>query len=214
MPKPKTVKKPSVPVSEVNEVETPQVAAPTVAQEIPKFKQPELTQTQKNMQIVNQHTILDTNGAKMFTDEDTIYAKLSMTPEEATKFLGGKDPNVYFRNGLCHTTMGKILGTILDENYDEYIAFRKVIRDPNVLLFKHRLHNLYTILLPKYLTEFELDPDGDYVNKYVKQAYSVVAFTGQLGVPSAFEEAFFKRKLDQVKLKIKGDASVRGIQFD
>lgn len=214
MPKPKTVKKSSVPVSEVNEVKETPVVSQTAQQEIPKFKEPELTQTQKNMQIINQHTILDTEGRKMFTDEDAIYAKMSMSLEDAVKFLGGKDPNVYFRNGLCHTTMQKILGNILDDTYDEYVAFRKEIRDPNVLLFKHRLHNLYTILLPKYLTEFELDADGDYVNKYVKQAYSVVAFTGQLGVPSAFEEAFFRRKLGQIKLKIKGDASIRGIQFD
>jgi hypothetical protein len=212
MPKPKTVKNASVPV--------PEVTAPAIA-EVAQVVQtitpaPKLTRTQQVAKIVADNTILDTEGRKMFINEDAVYAATSMTPEEATAFLGGKDPKIYFRRGYCHTAMKQTLGELLntDEERLEYQSFRKTIRDENVLLFKHKIHNLYTILMPKIFTEFELDADGDYVNKYVKQAYHVIAFTGQLGTPSAFEEAFFQRKLKQIKDKIKAELAPKGIIFD
>lgn len=164
--------------------------------------QRELEQSRKTHAIINKHTVLDNEGRKMFLKEDEVYTEHSMSPEEVHKFLGGKDPNLYFRKGECHIFMRKVLGDLLDEERDEYFAFREVIKNPDFLLFKHKLHNQYFILVPKEYGEHELDVNGDYVNKYVHQDYRVIAFTGQMNVPASFEPFFFKQKVNFIKQQI------------
>lgn len=215
---PKTVKKEVAVSSPQPIVEETKTVNPIVPEtKIVSAEEALLTPQQKAARIVNKFTMLSQEGQKMFTKEDEIYAEMSLKDEPVKfgttswpsigTFLGGRDPHKYFKNGLCHSSIVKYFGDLLPEDREEVMLLRKIIKDTDLLMYKHQRFNQYTILVPKIYSEFDLTAENEYDGRKVYQDYYTVAFTGQMGVPGAFEEKFFETKVRQMlaKLKVAGE---------
>ena len=177
----------------------------------PTKPNPALTPRQHAEAIVAKHTILSTEGQKMFTNEAEIYREMSLSPGEADMFLGGRDPNLYFKEGLIHSSLKGYFGDLLDEDREEVQALKRVIKNIDIPMFKHRRFNQYLMLIPKKYSENELDGNDEFTSKVVHQDYRVVAFTGQHPVPSAFEEAYFMNECKKILINIQAACKPRGI---
>lgn len=181
-----------------------------VAKEIIKPKKEikyALTKDQQEQQrireIIERHTIKDTEGRNMFIDQDAIYNELCLDLDEAAEFLGA-DPNDYFSEGMVHKSWIKILGNRLDEDDIEVQTLREIAPSaPDILVFKNKLQNLYTFLVPKRLSPIPKDMYGDYAEKAIHADTIVVNFDGRVSTkefgsfPSAFEPTFFKRYFER-----------------
>ena len=171
-----------------------------------------LSNSQKADAIVKKHTYADKEGNMLLVASDKVYEEMSLPIDDAGAYLGDKNPWIYFKNGLMHTSLQKVLGDLLQEDREEMMVLRKTIKNPEILMFKHQRENKYTLLVPKVYSEFELNSDGEFIDKYIHQDYRVIAFTGQ-GVPAAFEETFFTSKLEAMVEKMKVQAKKRNVEF-
>jgi len=153
--------------------------------------------------IVEKHTIKDKEGRNMFVDEDAIYREMCLPQEEAEAFLGA-NPEDYFTEGLVHRSWIKTLGNRLDEDDVEVQTLREIAPTaPDIIVFKNKLQNLYTFVIPKRLSPIPKDIYGDYAERDIKVDTIVVNFDGRVSTkefgsfPSSFEPTFFKRYFDR-----------------
>jgi len=152
-------------------------------------------------QLIEKYTIKDSQGMKMWVDENAVFDAMCLSEDEAKKFLGGRNPKDYFRDGKIHKTIDvKNMGDLLDEDRPEVQTLRRIAPQfPDLLMFKDRMQNLYNILVPKRLTENQLDENGEFVEKYVRRDVNVVNFNAAVSTkefgrfPAAFEPVFFQR---------------------
>ena len=123
--------------------------------------------------------------------------KINMNTDEIKKFFGEHDPNLYFRNGKIPNRY-KELGTLLTEEDEEFKTLKQVIPNmPELLLFKHKTQPLYNVLVPKPLSEFELDGEGDIVDPAYHADTRAIAFGGS-NAPKSFEKTFFKMRAEVI----------------
>jgi len=119
--------------------------------------------------------------------------KINLDSNEVKNFLGGVDPKRYFREGKVPMFCVKAFGDLLGEDNEERAAMQKVLKDfEGLLFFKNRKQNLYTILVPKELSEFELDQDGEFIDTVVHYDIRTINFSGG-STPSAFEIGYFQK---------------------
>jgi hypothetical protein len=141
----------------------------------------------------------------------TSRVKLYLSHSEVKKFMGENDPNKYFREGKVPVYFPKAVGTLLSEDRVETQvkndAFSKY---PDTLMFKHDLTNIYTLLIPKELTEHEF-ANGDFVDRLVRYDTRSVVFTGGQGRPSSFEVDYFKKHAALIVKKLDAKAEERKI---
>lgn len=124
----------------------------------------------------------------------TTRTKLYLSTSEVKKFMGDNDPAKYFREGKVPAYFPKAVGTLLSEDRTETIVKNDVFsKYPETLLFKHDLTNIYTLLIPKHLTEHEFT-NGDFVDRLVRYDTRSIVFTGGPGRPSSFEADYFKKQ--------------------
>lgn len=154
--------------------------------------------------------VLDKENLPMFLDWKKLYKELSLPEEEARAYLGGRDPQEYFREGLLHTSFVTTFENLLPEDEEEVQTMRRVIPYKGVLLFKKKRTNVYILLIPKKLARFELDSEGEFVDQPVNYDISAIAFTGS-GTPAAYEEGFFIQQLKKVLTHLQKVAEQRRI---
>jgi hypothetical protein len=119
--------------------------------------------------------------------------KVYLSTKEVKAFMGDHDPAKYFRLGKVPTIMPKSIGTILGEDREETIVMRDVFsKFPEVLMFKHNLTNIYTLLIPKVIADFEV-VDGEFTNRLVQYDTRSIPFNGGSGRPSSWSADFFKK---------------------
>lgn len=158
-----------------------------------------------------EHLIRDKDGLDMFIRAKEMYKAVAIPEKEATEYLGGKDPNDYFKDGLIHPSFKKAFGDLLKEDDEEYIIFRESVPYPNLLLFKKRREQVYVILIPKSNTGFEIDVYGEFADSYVNYDIRAIAFTGQ-GSPAGFTESYFKQRLLLITKNLRQSAEDKGLQ--
>lgn len=156
------------------------------------------------------NVVLDKENLPMFLDWKKLYKELSLPDEEARAYLGGRDPQEYFREGLLHTSFVTTFENLLPEDEEEVQTMRRVIPYKGVLLFKKKRTNVYILLIPKKLARFELDSEGEFVDQPVNYDISAIAFTGS-GTPAAYEEGFFIQQLKKVLTHLQKVAEQRRI---
>lgn len=133
-------------------------------------------------------------------------AKINMSTKEVQKFLGDNDPNLYFRGGKIPNWY-KEFGILLDAEDDEHKIMTSVCSDmPELLLFKHKTQPLYNVLVPKPLSEHELDEKGDIIDPVFSADMRAIAFGGS-NAPKSFEKSFFRARLTVIHNNLK-----RGIE--
>lgn len=133
--------------------------------------------------------------------------KLYLSTSEVKKFMGEHDPAKYFRDGKVPVYAPKSFGTLLPEDRTETQVKNDVFsKYPETLLFKHDLTNIYTLLIPKVLTEHEFS-NGDFTDRLVRYDTRSIVFTGGQGRPSSFETDYFKKQSARIikQLDIKAD---------
>lgn len=142
------------------------------------------------------------DGIEMFkADYETKPLKVNMNSNEVKAWFGDNDPKLYFREGKIPNYF-KSLGDLLAEDREEVLTLRKTLPQySKVLLFKHHLQNLYTLVVPKLYGEFELDANGEITDANVK--VHTVAFAFQ----KAFEKGEFIKKLEKTGLHFKSNES-------
>lgn len=119
--------------------------------------------------------------------------KVYLSDKEVKSFMGDHDPSKYFRLGKVPTIMPKSIGTLLNEDREEVIVMRDIFSQfPEVLMFKHNLSNIYTLLIPKVVADFEV-VDGEFTNRLVQYDTRSIPFNGGAGRPSAWSVDFFKQ---------------------
>lgn len=132
--------------------------------------------------------------------------KVNLSSKELKEWLGDVDTNRYFKNGKVPVFCKKAFGDLLTDDNEEKVAMQSVLKDfDGLLFFKNRKQNLYTILVPKELSEFELDSDGEFIDSAVHYDIRTINFSGG-SAPSAFEIGYFKKYAspDGVRLGIIG----------
>lgn len=123
----------------------------------------------------------------------TVTKKINLSSDEAEAFLKGNDPKKYFRNGKISTSVPKAFGELLPDDREEVQVMKAILKEfDGLLMFKHNRQNLYTILIPKELADFELNDEGDFLEELVPYDIRVVNFSGG-SAPSAFESGYFKK---------------------
>lgn len=119
--------------------------------------------------------------------------KVNLNTTEADEFLKGANPNKYFREGKIPMSCVKAFGDLLPDDYEEVRVMKDVCKGfDGLLMFKNRKQNLYTILVPKELSDFELTESGDYIEPTVLYDIRVVNFSGG-AAPAAFERGYFQK---------------------
>lgn len=137
----------------------------------------------------------------------TTRTKLYLSTSEVKKFMGENDPAKYFRDGKVPVFAPKSFGTLLPDDRTETQVKNDVFsKYPETLLFKHDLTNIYTLLIPKILTEHEFS-NGDFTDRLVRYDTRSIVFTGGQGRPSSFEADYFKNQSAKIikQLDIKAD---------
>lgn len=149
---------------------------------------------------------LETGGYKT-----TPRVKLYLSTSEVKKFMGDHDPAKYFREGKVPAYAPKSFGTILPEDRTEVQVKNDVFsKYPDTLLFKHDLANIYTLLIPKILTEHEIT-NGDFTDRLVRYDTRSVVFTGGPGRPSGFEADYFKKQAALILRQLDAKAEERKV---
>lgn len=142
----------------------------------------------------------------------TVQRKIWLNSDEQKKWFGEHDPKVYFRDGVIPNYAPKSFGDLLPEDRMEVQELRKHLAlYPDVLMFKHQLQNIYTLLIPKSVSEHELDQQGDFENRLVRYDTRSIAFTGGFGRPSSFEADFFYAQLSKIKKHLDKAKLERGV---
>jgi len=141
----------------------------------------------------------------------TVRTKLWLSTAEVKRFMGENDPAKYFREGKVPAYFPKATGTLLADDRMEREVQKEVFRQfPEVLMFKHDLTNIYTMLIPKVLTEHEF-VDGEFVSRLVRYDTRSVVFNGGAGRPSGFEADYFKKKSDKILEHLTAKAEQRKV---
>lgn len=141
----------------------------------------------------------------------TTRTKLYLSDSEVKKFMGDNDPAKYFRLGKVPKFMPKSIGSILPEDRMEVIAQKDIFsKFPEVLMFKHDLTNLYTLLIPKVITEHELS-DGEFASRLVQYDTRSIPFNGGANRPSSFEVDFFKKESAKILKHLNAKAEERKV---
>jgi hypothetical protein len=123
----------------------------------------------------------------------TVRRKVYLSDKEVKAFLGEHDPAKYFRLGRVPISMPKSIGTLLPEDREEVIIKNEVFaKFPEVLMFKHNLTNIYTLLIPKVIADFEVT-DGEFTNRLVQSDTRSIPFNGGAGRPSSWSVDYFKK---------------------
>lgn len=134
--------------------------------------------------------------------------KINMSDDEVAKFLGGHDPHKYFRNGKVPISY-KSMGVLLPEDREEVMILRQTMPSfPDVLLFKHNYEQLYQLLIPKNVCEFELDGNNDIVDESIRCDTRSIVFGGT-GTPRSFERTYFKQRVQVINLRLKSVADMK-----
>lgn len=152
------------------------------------------------------------NNQPMFLAWKKLYKELCLPEEDARAFLGGRDPQEYFREGLLHTSFINMLENLLPEDEEEVMVMRKVLPWKDILLFKKKRTNVYILLIPKRLARFEMDDNGEFINEHINYDISAIAFTGS-GSPAAYEEGYFIQQLRKTLVHLQKVAEQRRL-FD
>lgn len=145
------------------------------------------------------------------TYKTTKGVKLWLSTSEVKKFMGEHDPNKYFRDGKVPVYMPKSIGSILPEDRVESIIKTDVFsKFPEVLMFKHDLTNIYTLLIPKVITEHEVT-NGDFTDRLIRYDTRSIVFTGGQGRPSSFEADYFKKQASKIITQLSKMAEERKV---
>lgn len=145
------------------------------------------------------------------TYKTTPRVKLYLSDEEVKKFMGDHDPNKYFREGKVPVYFPKATGTLLPQDRIEVAVKNDVFQKfPDVLLFKHDLTNIYTLLIPKVLTEHEFH-NGDFASRLIRYDTRSIVFNGGPGRPSSFEADYFKKQASKVITHLQKKAEERKV---
>jgi len=138
--------------------------------------------------------------------------KIWLSTQEQKKWLGDNDPNLYFRDGVIPNYCPKAFGTLLSEDREEVIQMRKAFPAyPEILMFKHDLQNIYTLLIPKKFSEHEINEDGDFVSRLVRYDTRSIPFTGGFNRPTAFQADYFNDKAALIKKHLDKAKKDRGL---
>lgn len=131
-----------------------------------------------------------------------ITRKINMSTEEVKKFFGDHNPAKYFRNGKIPVSY-KSLGNLLPEDADETIVLRQNMPAfKDVLLFKHKYEQLYQLLIPKQICEFELDGDNEIMNDAIHCDTRSIVF-GASNSPRSFEKNYFRQRVQVINQRLK-----------
>lgn len=123
--------------------------------------------------------------------------KVNMSSTEVKKFLGDLDPNLYFRGGKVPVWF-KEYGTIVDPEDEESIVLKGIMTNmPELVLFKHKTQPLYNVLVPKPLSEYELNSEGDIVDVVHHADMRAIAFGGT-NAPKSYEKTYFKMRAEVI----------------
>lgn len=156
------------------------------------------TKTEIKTETINQDPLSpDYSGIETVTEPTidgkwiTFNKKMWLSGPEVKKFMGDHDPSKYFREGKVPIYLPQSLGRLVDEDAFESKVKRDVFsKYPGVLMFKHERVNIYTLLIPKELTEHEF-MNGEFVERLVRYDARSIVCTGGAR-PSEFTEAYFK----------------------
>lgn len=184
---------------------------PTIAPKsviLPKrYMQP----TNEAAKIMQDSIITDKDGRNMFLDTAKIFNALSLDDEKAIEYLGGYDPNDYFKGGKIHKSFVNFFGRRIEEDTQEFHIMASVMHPyQGCILFKQDRQNLYTILVPKMFSEHELNFDGEFSPDGVYYDTRVINFSGFGGVPAAFEPDFFQKKIEAIRQSVQASVNKRG----
>lgn len=128
--------------------------------------------------------------------------KVNMSDSEVKAFLGEHDPNLYFKGGKVPVFVKKAFGELMKPDDEEQLVFNKLFANyPGLLMFYNRKHGIYTILVPKIMSLFELNAEGDYFESTVFYDSRTVVFSGA-GTPKSFEEGHFSKWANLIKNRI------------
>ena len=142
----------------------------------------------------------------------TTRTKLYLSDSEVKKFMGDNDPAKYFRLGKVPKFMPKSIGSMLPEDRIEMVAKNDIYsKFPDVLMFKHDLTNIYTLLIPKAVTEHELNKDGEFESRLVQYDTRSIPFNGGPNRPSSFEVDFFKKESAKILKHLTAKAEERKV---
>lgn len=131
----------------------------------------------------------------------------ALTKEQAEAYLGA-DPKNYFLRGIVPKWIVKTFGDKLDDSWEEQIAFNEAtVNYPGLILFKQKSKNVYTVLVPKVYSEYEL-AGGEYVTPAVRYDVRVIAFTRQ-GGPTSYEKTVFLKELKAITSKLREAKDLR-----
>lgn len=176
----------TAPLSKVEEIIQKQNANPNYWANKPLKTEP----INKNSPI--EYNPDDTNISKRQSD-----ASMIMGQEEAIKFLGERDPYDYFFEGVINKHLVKAIGDLLPEDRDEVKVLRRLLPGyDDVLMFKHRTSNTYTLVIPKVLSNAPLNLDREFIELSFRYDPRPVVFNG-VGRPSQFDESYFKKWTDK-----------------
>jgi hypothetical protein len=123
--------------------------------------------------------------------------KFYLSDEEAEKFMGDVDLNIYWRGGKVPVIYKGEYGNILKDDAPEKINCDKIFaKFPGILLFRHPFQALYTLLIPKKYSDLEKDANGEYANRIIFcDARSIVFGAAEGGM---YTEKNFKNKAKKI----------------
>lgn len=131
-----------------------------------------------------------------------ITRKVNMSTEEVKKFFGDHNPAKYFRNGKIPVSY-KSLGNLLPEDAEETMVLRQNMPAfKDVLLFKHKYEQLYQLLIPKQICEFELDGNDEISNEAIHCDTRSIVF-GASNSPRSFEKNYFRQRVQVINQRLK-----------
>lgn len=137
--------------------------------------------------------------------------KVFLSTSEVKKFMGDHDPAIYFRDGKVPVYMPKAIGTILPEDRMETTVKNEVFaKFPETLMFKHDLTNIYTLLIPKVLTDHDFS-NGDFTDRLIRYDTRSIVCTGGPGRPSSFEVDYFKKLSAKILKHLEAQAEARKV---
>jgi len=128
--------------------------------------------------------------------------KVNMSDSEVKAFLGEHDPKVYFKGGKVPTHLKKVFGELLKPEDEEQLVFNKVFSNyTGLLMFYNRRTGIYTILVPKIMSLFEINHEGDYFEDGTYYDSRTIVFSGA-GTPKTFEEGHFTKWANLIKNRL------------
>lgn len=123
--------------------------------------------------------------------------KVNLSSKEVKDWLGDVDTTRYFKHGKVPVFCKKAFGDLLTDENEEKVQMQNVLKDfEGLLFFKNRKQNLYTILVPKELSEYELDQDGEFLDPVVFYDIRTINFSGG-AAPASFEIGYFQKYASQ-----------------